>query len=80
MGTIETFSNCLWTKNGTELCHYGGTKGSISYTQERMAELKLYLHDEDSARQGFKTILTGLLHPDYKNFCVSAGHGIGFNY
>ena len=56
-----------------------GTKGSISYTQERMAELKLYLHDEDPARQGFKTILTGPLHPDYKNFCVSAGHGIGFN-
>ena len=44
-----------------------------------MAELKLYLHDEDPARQGFKTILTGPLHPDYKNFCVSAGHGIGFN-
>ena len=56
-----------------------GTKGTISYTQERMAELKLYLHDDDPARQGFKTILTGPLHPDYKPFCVSAGHGIGFN-
>ena len=56
-----------------------GTKGTITYTQERMAELKLYLHNDDPARQGFKTILTGPLHPDYKNFCVSAGHGIGFN-
>ncbi|GJI55020.1 hypothetical protein HEMROJRC1_01320 [Rodentibacter sp. JRC1] len=23
--------------------------------------------------------MTGPLHPDYKNFCISAGHGIGFN-
>ena len=44
-----------------------------------MTELKLYIHSDDPARQGFKTILTGPLHPDYKNFCVSAGHGIGFN-
>ena len=28
-----------------------GTKGAISFTQERMAELKLYLHDDPVNRQ-----------------------------
>lgn len=78
MGTIETSRIACGRKMGLSYV-ITGTKGTISYTQERMAELKLYLHDEDPSRQGFKTILTGPLHPDYKNFCVSAGHGIGFN-
>lgn len=34
---------------------------------------------DDPGEMRFKTILAGPLHPDYKNFCVSAGHGIGFN-
>ncbi|MDU8924870.1 Gfo/Idh/MocA family oxidoreductase [Pasteurellaceae bacterium LIM206] len=78
MGTIETSRIACGRKMGLSYV-ITGTKGSISYTQERMAELKVYYHDDDPARQGFKTILTGPLHPDYKNFCVSAGHGIGFN-
>lgn len=78
MGTIETSRIACGRKMGLSYV-ITGTKGTITYTQERMAELKLYIHDEDPARQGFKTILTGPLHPDYKNFCVSAGHGIGFN-
>ncbi|BFU63536.1 Gfo/Idh/MocA family protein [Rodentibacter abscessus] len=78
MGTIETSRIACGRKMGLSYV-ITGTKGTISYTQERMAELKLYLHEENPARQGFKTILTGPLHPDYKNFCISAGHGIGFN-
>ncbi len=78
MGTIETSRIACGRKMGLSYV-ITGTKGTISYTQERMAELQLYLHDDDPARQGFKTILTGPLHPDYKHFCVSAGHGIGFN-
>lgn len=56
-----------------------GTKGAISFTQERMAELKLYLHDDPVNRQGFRTLLVGPAHPDYGAFCMGAGHGIGFN-
>ncbi|BFU59878.1 Gfo/Idh/MocA family protein [Rodentibacter abscessus] len=78
MGTIETSRIACGRKMGLSYV-ITGTKGTISYTQERMAELKLYLHEAPPARQGFKTILTGPLHPDYKNFCISAGHGIGFN-
>ncbi|HBO37420.1 MAG TPA: myo-inositol 2-dehydrogenase, partial [Pasteurellaceae bacterium] len=77
MGTIETSRIACGRKMGLSYV-ITGTKGTITYTQERMAELKLYIHD-DPTRQGFKTILTGPLHPDYKHFCVSAGHGIGFN-
>ncbi|MDG6895180.1 Gfo/Idh/MocA family protein [Volucribacter amazonae] len=78
MGTIETSRIACGRKMGLSYV-ITGTKGTISYTQERMAELKLYLHHDDPSRQGFKTILTGPLHPDYRHFCVSAGHGIGFN-
>ena len=49
-----------------------GTRGTLRYTQERMAELALYIHDEPAGRQGFKTLLTGPAHPDYASFCVSA--------
>lgn len=78
MGTIETSRIACGRKMGLTYV-VTGTKGTICYTQERMAELQLYLHGDDPARQGFKTILTGPLHPDYKPFCISAGHGIGFN-
>lgn len=78
MGTIETSRIACGRKMGLTYV-ITGTKGTLSYTQERMAELKLYQHNDPAHRQGFKTILTGPLHPDYRHFCVSAGHGIGFN-
>ncbi|MGT3350938.1 Gfo/Idh/MocA family protein [Yersinia enterocolitica] len=78
MGTIETSRIACGRKMGLTYV-VTGTKGTISYSQERMAELQLYRHDEPQSRQGFKTLLTGPLHPDYAAFCVSAGHGIGFN-
>lgn len=56
-----------------------GTKGAITFTQERMAELKLYLQNDPEGRQGFRTLLVGPAHPDYGSFCMGAGHGIGFN-
>lgn len=78
MGTIESSRIACGRKMGLTYV-VTGTKGTLSYTQERMAELQLYLHDDDKSRQGFKTILVGPEHPDYAAFCVSAGHGIGFN-
>ena len=78
MGTIETSRIACGRKMGLTYV-VTGTKGTLSYTQERMAELKLYRHDEPAERQGFKTLLVGPKHPDYAAFCISAGHGIGFN-
>nr|WP_154324800.1 Gfo/Idh/MocA family oxidoreductase [Pantoea sp. 201603H] len=77
-GVIETSRIACGRKMGLTYV-ITGTRGALRYTQERMAELELYLHDEPTGRQGFKTILTGPAHPDYAAFCVSAGHGIGFN-
>lgn len=77
-GVIETSRIACGSKMGLTYV-VTGTKGTIRYTQERMAELELYIHDDPAGRQGFKTILTGPAHPDYANFCISAGHGIGFN-
>lgn len=77
-GVIETSRIASGAKMGLTFVIIG-TKGSISYTQERMAELKLYLNDDPNGRQGFKTLLIGPAHPDYANFCISAGHGFGFN-
>lgn len=78
MGVIETSRIASGRKMGLTYV-VTGTKGTLSFTQERMAELKLYRHDEPSNRQGFKTILVGPEHPDYAPFCGGAGHGIGFN-
>ncbi|QPR29801.1 Gfo/Idh/MocA family oxidoreductase [Edwardsiella hoshinae] len=56
-----------------------GTQGALSFSQERMAELKLYLHADPANRQGFRTLLLGPAHPEYAAFCLGPGHGIGFN-
>lgn len=77
-GVIETSRIACGRKMGLSYV-VTGTKGSLSFTQERMAEIKLYRHDDPVARQGFKTILVGPAHTDYAPFCGGAGHGIGFN-
>ncbi|STD26609.1 protein YjhC [Enterobacter asburiae] len=77
-GVIETSRVACGRKMGLSYV-ITGTKGAISFTQERMAELKLYLHDDPVNRQGFSTLLVGPAHPDYAAFCMGAGHGIGFN-
>lgn len=77
-GTIETSRVAWGAKLG--LCfEVIGTKGAIRYDQERLSEIQLYLADDAEEQQGFKTILMGPAHPDYENFCVASGHGMGFN-
>ena len=56
-----------------------GTRGSITFDQERMNELRLYDAGQSTARGGFKTILAGPAHPDYGSFCPAPGHGLGIN-
>jgi predicted dehydrogenase len=55
-----------------------GTKGSIRFDQEDQNALWLYRSHGDEARRGFTKILTGPLHPDFKPFCLGAGHGTGY--
>ena len=55
-----------------------GTRGSITFTQERFNELKLYRAGPGRAN-GFTTICAGPEHGDYGAFCPASGHQIGYN-
>lgn len=56
-----------------------GTRGALSFDQERMNELRLFDASHDSGRAGYKTILAGPAHGDYARFCPAPGHGLGIN-
>ena len=55
-----------------------GTEGTILYDQERLNELKLFTRNSDPATDGFRTILTGPLHPPYAAFLPNGGHSLGY--
>ena len=56
-----------------------GTKGSLYFDQEHLAELLYYNAADPAGRRGYRTLLIGPDHPDYGNFCIGAGHGFGYN-
>lgn len=56
-----------------------GSRGTLTFDQERMNELRLFRFGDDPSRDGFKTILSGPAHPPYSQFCPAPGHGLGFN-
>lgn len=56
-----------------------GTKGALEFDQERMNELRWYDAGAKPGRGGFRTILAGPEHPDYRPFCPAPGHGLGYN-
>jgi len=77
-GTLETSRVAWGAKLG--LCfEIIGTLGAVRFDQERLSEFQLYIGSDEEQAQGFKTILVGPAHPDYENFCVASGHGLGFN-
>jgi predicted dehydrogenase len=55
-----------------------GTKGAIRFDQEDQNALWLYRMEGPEAERGFRKILTGPAHPDYKPFCLGPGHGTGY--
>ena len=55
-----------------------GTKGAIRFDQEDQNALWLYQMSDDEALRGFRKVLTGPAHPDYKPFCLGPGHGTGY--
>lgn len=56
-----------------------GTKGTLAFDQERMNELRHYDTGGPPSRNGFRTLLAGPEHPDYRPFCPAPGHGLGYN-
>lgn len=55
-----------------------GTKGSLSFTQERLNELHYYKAGGDPRHDGFVRIEAGPQHHPYGLFCVAPGHQLGF--
>ncbi|MEF2551694.1 Gfo/Idh/MocA family oxidoreductase [Aurantimonas sp. A2-1-M11] len=76
-GTLCT-SRVAWGRKNRLDWEVHGTRGTLSFSQERMNELTLYVNDGPAARQGFRTILTGPGHPPYGAFCPAPGHQLGF--
>lgn len=78
MGTLLS-SRAAWGRKNHLAFEIHGSKGMITFDQERMNELRLFEATDPAAEQGFKTILSGPAHPPYDRFMPSAGHSLGFN-
>ncbi len=77
-GTIE--ANWIATGRKMQLgFELTGSKGSLVFTQERFNELQFYRADSDPKTAGYTRIESGPQHAPYGQFCVAAGHQIGFN-
>ena len=77
-GTMEISRIATGKKCGLNFQIYG-SKGSLSFDQERMNEIRFYDASDRQGRRGYRTILAGPEHPDYAAFCPAAGHGLGIN-
>lgn len=77
-GTMAV-SRSAWGRKNRLGWEVHGTKGMLAFDQERMNELRLFVHEGPELLQGFRTILTGPAHPPYAAFCPAAGHSLGFN-
>jgi len=76
VGCIETSWSCSGRKNS--LCfEVHGSEGAISFDLERLNELHVYDHEENSDNRGFKRIIvSGDVHP-YYSFCWPLGELLG---
>ena len=77
-GSIEA----SWIAMGRKMQHdfeVYGSKGALSYSQERFNELHFYSATDDAGRRGFRRIEAGPEHSPYGLFCVAPGHQLGFN-
>ena len=68
-----------WGRKGRIALQVFGSEGTIAYDQERMNELQIFEARGAASGQGFRTILTGGVHPPYDRFVAAPGHGLGFN-
>ncbi len=79
-GATGTLS-ASWIATGRKMglgFEVSGTRGSITFTQERFNELQLY-RSGPGINNGFTTIMAGPGHGDYGAFCPASGHQIGYN-
>lgn len=56
-----------------------GTRGALAWDFERMNELSLILPDDNSARAGYRRVLSGPEHPFHANFNPAPATGLGYD-
>ena len=78
MGSV-TFSRVASGRKMGYAYEIYGSKGALRFDQEDQNALWLCENDAAPGRHGFRKILTGPAHPDYKAFCLGPGHGTGYN-
>ena len=55
-----------------------GTGGAIKWNFERMNEIKVQFRSQDEAEDGYRTILSGPVHPYHGRFNPGPGLGLGY--
>lgn len=56
-----------------------GTLGTATFNLERLNEVNVYFHNEESTHRGFRNVLLGPDHGDYGVFQPASGINISFN-
>ncbi|MEZ2129087.1 MULTISPECIES: Gfo/Idh/MocA family protein [unclassified Sinorhizobium] len=72
-------NRAAWGRKGRIALQIFGSKGAITYDQERMNEFELYQAEGRGTEQGFRKILAAPAHQPYDRFIPAPGHGLGFN-
>ncbi len=71
-----------WISTGRKMQHdfeVYGSKAALSFSQEHFNVLNFFSTADAKGRQGFRRIEAGPDHAPYGQFCVAAGHQLGFN-
>lgn len=71
-----------WISTGRKMQHdfeVYGSKGALAFSQEHFNVLNFFSAADAKGRQGFRRIEAGPDHAPYGQFCVAAGHQLGFN-
>jgi predicted dehydrogenase len=76
---VLTSSRAAWGRKNLIRFEIHGRKGMLTFDQERLNELQLYVSEGPEATRGFRTILTGPQHSPYGQFTPAPGHQLGFN-
>jgi predicted dehydrogenase len=79
IGTFEASRFATGRKNFNSF-EINGSKGSIFFNLERLNEIQLYSREEDSAIQGWKTVLVTEGNHPYAGAWWPAGHIIGWEH
>ncbi|MCY3879227.1 MAG: Gfo/Idh/MocA family oxidoreductase [Rhodobacteraceae bacterium] len=81
-GGATGIAEANWIATGQKMQHdfeIYGSRGALTFSQERLNELRFYDAAEPGRTRGFRTILAAPGHEPYGNFCVAPGHQLGFN-